>query len=59
MSKVKTNVVALSSYLRSMQRAVGKAERGSEVEDIYFVEKLERAADRLGYRLVEKRIDCG
>ncbi len=54
MSKVKANVAALSSYLESMRCAVGKAERGSDAEDMYFIEKLEKIANRLGYDLIKK-----
>ncbi len=54
MSKVKANVTALSDYIQSMLCAVGKAERGSGVEDMYFVEKLEKIANRLGYDLIKR-----
>jgi len=53
-SKVKNNITALKSYISSMNCGIDKAEKGSEVEDGYFLEKLERMANRLGYNLVEK-----
>jgi len=54
MNKVKANVAALSSCLESMFCAVNKAKRGSDVEDMYFVEKLEKMANRLGYDLIKR-----
>ncbi len=54
MSTVRANVDALSAYIKSMLCAVGKAERGSDVEDMYFVEKLEKTANRLGYDLIKQ-----
>ncbi|KKK58655.1 hypothetical protein LCGC14_3042250 [marine sediment metagenome] len=53
-SKVKANSGMLTVYIRSMQCAVDKAVRGSDVEDMYFVEKLEKMANRLGYDLIKK-----
>ena len=50
-SKVKQNQTALRGYIASMQRAIDKAMRGSDAEDMYFVEKLEKMANRLGYDL--------
>jgi hypothetical protein len=54
-SKVKDELVALQSYLVSMRCALDKAENGSAVEDMYFLEKLEKAANRMGYDLVKKK----
>ncbi|KKN48404.1 hypothetical protein LCGC14_0653510 [marine sediment metagenome] len=53
MSTVRANVDVLSAYLQSMQCAIGKAKRGSDVEDMYFIEKLEKMANRLGYNLIK------
>lgn len=57
-SKVKNNVFALSEYIQSMLCAVGKAQRGSDCEDMYFIEKLEKMANRLGYDLVKRKSQC-
>ncbi len=54
MSTVRANVDALSAYIQSMLCAVGKAKRGSDAEDMYFVEKLEKIANRLGYDLIKR-----
>jgi len=54
MSKVKKMQTALRDYIASMQCAIDKAMRGSDCEDMYFVEKLEKMANRLGYDLVKK-----
>jgi len=54
-SKVKNNTTALKSYIASMDCAIDKAISGSDCEDGYFIEKLERMANRLGYNLVEKK----
>ena len=54
MSKVKQNQTALRGYIASMSCAIDKAMRGSIVEDMYFIEKLEKMANRLGYNLVKK-----
>ena len=54
MSTVKANVDALSAYIQSMLCAVGKAKKGSDCEDMYFIEKLEKTANRLGYNLIKK-----
>ena len=51
---VAANFVALIAFNQSMACALGKASRGSKYEDGYFVEKLEKTADRLGYNLVKK-----
>ena len=49
---VAANVDALIGFNRSMAVALDKAERGSSVEDMYFIEKLQKTAERLGYKLV-------
>ncbi len=54
-SKVKDNITALKSYIASMDCAIDKAESGSDCEDGYFIEKMERMANRLGYNLTEKQ----
>jgi hypothetical protein len=51
MSKVKDNVEALDCYMISMRCAVDKAKRGSTVEDGYFMEKLTKMCNRMGYEL--------
>lgn len=51
MSKVLENVEALKDFHRSMGCALSKATMGSCAEDGYFLEKLEKSADRLGYKL--------
>ena len=53
-SKVLENLTALQDYLCSMTCALDKAENGSPVEDSYFLEKLGRAANRMGYKLVKE-----
>ncbi len=53
-SKVKQNQTALRGYIVSMQCAVDKATEGSDVEDMYFIEKLEKMANRLGYDLIKR-----
>lgn len=50
---VATNVEALISYNRSMAIALERAEDDSPAEDAYFLEKLERSAIAIGYKLVE------
>jgi len=52
MKAVNDNLTALKSYIDSMLCAISKAEKGSNAEDGYFIEKLERMANRLGYDLV-------
>ncbi len=54
MSTVRANTTALSAYIQSMLCAVGKAKRGSDAEDMYFIEKLEKMANHLGYDLIKK-----
>ena len=56
MSKVKENRGRLSGYLASMRCAVDKAKNGSDAEDGYFLEKLEKAANCLGYGLTKQTI---
>ncbi len=53
-SKVKQNQTALRGYIASMSCAIDKAMRGSDCEDMYFVEKLEKMANRLGYDLIKQ-----
>ena len=53
-SKVSANAGALQSYIDSMQCALTKAFKSSECEDGYFLEKLEKMCNRLGYKLVKK-----
>jgi hypothetical protein len=48
---VAANVAQLIGWNRSMAVALGKAERGSQAEDMYFIEKLERTAHALGFVL--------
>lgn len=50
-SRVKKNHTALSGYIASMQCALAKAQNGSIAEDMYFVEKLTKMANRMGYDL--------
>lgn len=54
MSKVRENLVALTTYIQAMNCALDKADAGSNCEDMYFTEKLEKMASRLGYNLVKK-----
>ena len=54
-SKVKISIAALEYYIAGMNYAVGKAKRGSEFEDMYFLEKLEKMANHLGYDLIKQR----
>lgn len=51
MKTVAANVQLLTSWNRSMAVALEKAERGSQAEDMYFIEKLEKTADALGFVL--------
>ena len=53
METVAGNVPLLTIWNRSMAVALEKAENGSMVEDIYFLEKLESSANALGYILVK------
>jgi hypothetical protein len=54
MSKVLENVVGLDSFNLSMRCAIDKAMHGSDVEDAYFLEKLEKTAHTMGYDLVKQ-----
>ena len=54
-SIIKNNWNAIDSYLLSMRCACDKAERGSETEDMYFFEKLNKLANYLGYNLVKRK----
>jgi hypothetical protein len=51
MSKVLENVEILKDHHRSMGVALSKATMGSPVEDGYFLEKLEKTANRMGFKL--------
>lgn len=51
---VGANVEALIGFNRSMALALENAEDGSKVEDAYFIEKLKKTANRLGYDLIER-----
>lgn len=53
-SKVLTNLTRLEAYLASMQCAINKAQNGSDVEDMYFLEKLTKMAHCLGFDLKEQ-----
>ena len=50
-NKVAYNVQNLIGFNRSMAVALDKAENGSECEDMYFIEKLRKPAEALGYKL--------
>ena len=50
-SKVSLNMDYLQSMLDSMQCAVDKAKTGSWAEDDWFLEKLNKAAQVMGYTL--------
>ena len=51
METVAANVERLIDWNRSMAVALERAEKGSEVEDQYFLEKLSKSAGVLGYVL--------
>jgi hypothetical protein len=51
---IENNITALESYIVSMNCAIEKAKNGSTCEKMYFVEKLERMCNRLGFDLVKK-----
>ena len=53
-SLVKQNLDALEGLLTSMQTALQKARNGSDVEDMYFLEKFDKAAHLLSYKLTSK-----
>ncbi|MFA5196532.1 MAG: hypothetical protein WC401_12095 [Bacteroidales bacterium] len=52
-TKVKDNITAIESYMTSINHGIAMAKNGSEVEDGYILEKLERFANRLGFKLVK------
>ena len=52
MDTVAANVDRLTEYNRSMAIALERAESGSAIEDMYFLEKLEKTANLLGYALM-------
>jgi len=54
MNTVAANVQALTNCNRSMAIALEKAEEGSMVEDVYFIEKLTYTALLLGFKLEKK-----
>ena len=60
MSKAKQNATALQGYLDSLCCGVSKAEHGSNCEDMYILEKLEKFANRMGYNItkVENDLSC-
>jgi len=51
METVAANVEKLIDWNRSMAVALERAEKGSEAEDSYFIEKLCKSAGVLGYVL--------
>ena len=51
-SKVKDSVEQLKSFNASMKCAISKAENGSNAEDGYFMEKLEKTVNLMGFDLV-------
>lgn len=51
MRTVAANVQQLIGWNRSMAVALEKAENGSQVEDMFFIEKLEKTAKALGFVL--------
>ena len=51
-SKVLENVTALEGFNQSMKCAIDKAKNGSIAEDSYFIEKLEKTANRMGFVLL-------
>jgi len=51
MRTVAANVTNLIDWNRSMAVALERAEKGSEVEDSYFIEKLRKSAAVLWYSL--------
>ncbi len=51
METIAANVNMLIGHNRSMAVALEKAENGSAVEDMYFIEKLRKTAKLLGYKL--------
>ena len=53
-SRVKKHVDYIDSMLGSMQTACGKAKRGSDVEDDYFFEKLEKLINILDHKLIAR-----
>ena len=53
-SKVRNSVGYCKQLLDSLQCGVGKADRGSTVEDDYILEKLEKFANVFNKTLVKK-----
>lgn len=54
-SLVQLNLLALIAQNESMTCALRKAKNGSEVEDGYFIEKLEKTARVMGFELVSQK----
>ena len=55
MKTVVANIDLLMCYSKSMAVALAKAKNGSQAEDMYFLEKLEKTAKLLGYTLTEDK----
>jgi hypothetical protein len=56
MHTVAANVDQLIGWNHSMAVALEKAKRGSQAEDAYFLEKLEKTANVLGLVLVDREL---
>jgi hypothetical protein len=56
-NKVLDNLVALDGYIVSIKCALAKARNGSDAEDGYIIEKLQRFANRMGFDLVSMKLD--
>ena len=54
MNTVAANVDKLIEHNRSMAIALERAENGSAVEDMYFLEKLEKTANLVNRTLITK-----
>lgn len=54
---VAANVQRLIGWNRSMAVALERAENGSPVEDAYFIEKLEKSVNAIGFVLDSKPVD--
>jgi len=55
MSKVRKHIGTLKQTLACMDISIHHADRGSEVEDGYFLEKLEKIVKLMGYTMTEKK----
>ena len=51
MNTVAANVQQLEGWNRSMAGALERAANGSDAEDMYFIEKLEKTANAIGFEL--------